>query len=203
MRNLEQFRQTAKGAVGLVELRRVDDQAVADAQRVTQLGFRKRRRSHPPQVSGHPADKQGIDQRVQVFGRGPANVEGDDLALGGARHLRSLHLGRDPRVEVIALRGWILSNHDRLRRMLGADRLGRLYSETLFSVIGRHCDERHDAIARMGMLVIAGLRVGKGVADVAQRAQHVADRHILPLPLRIGFSRCGLAHGRCHSLPPS
>src|SRR2546426_12685234 len=54
----------------------------------------------------------------------------------------------------------------------------------------------------MGMLVISRLSVSEGVADLGQGGQHVADRHVLAVPLRIRVSDC-LAHGRCHSLPPS
>ena len=65
--HLQQFRETAKSVIRALELRRVDNEAVAYPQRFEQLALVEGRCSHPPEIRRHPADEQGIDKRVEVI----------------------------------------------------------------------------------------------------------------------------------------
>ena len=95
----------------------------------------------------------------------------------------------------------VLANDNRLRRMLGADRAGRAYRQVLLRGAGHRADQRHHAAPRMRMLVVAGLRARELVPDLGQCLEHVANRHVLPVPLGADLRFDRRAHGLCHSLP--
>src|SRR6266851_9806189 len=89
-----QARQVEKRAVRRFEPRGIDDESVADLQRVIQLTLAERRRTHPPEVVRNPALQEGVDQAREVVTRRAMNTQRDQLALHRARGLRSHDVGR-------------------------------------------------------------------------------------------------------------
>src|SRR4029077_13636457 len=104
MSELEHVRHPVEGVVRVAELRRIDDEAVADVESVEDLGPAERRRAQPPQVRRDAAHEQGVEQGREVLDRLSVYVQGDELALVAARGFWPIRIGGDPRVEVATLR---------------------------------------------------------------------------------------------------
>ena len=128
-------------------------------------------------------------------------MKGDDLALNGAGDRRPLHIRVNPGLEVASANRRLLADDDRLRRVLFPDDQTGPLRKPLVGLIRGDAYERHHAVAGMYVVVVARLRAGELVADVAQRAEHVAHRHVRAMPDRPCLGRPRRVHGRCHSRP--
>ena len=93
----------------------------------------------------------------------------------------------------------LFAHDDRHVRVMRRDRDAGALRPSLVRAVGGDRHQRHHAVAGVRMLVVARLGVGKLLADAAERAQHVPDRHGLAVPRHV--RRRHGSHGLCHSLP--